>query len=102
MSRLEAVTLAFSGAMTCHRIDAARSAMVEAISYNDLIEVDCSEVTEADIGFVRMLSAARLGASQFGKMVRLATPAEGALRMALERGGYIDPCTPGASFWRGE
>jgi ABC-type transporter Mla MlaB component len=102
MPTTEAMTVSFEGPMTIQSIDTARVRMIEAIVGSDVIEIDCTQVDNADLSFVQMLLAARLGAHQQGKILRLSAPATGALRAALERGGFADPQAPNAPFWAGE
>ncbi|HLO75337.1 MAG TPA: STAS domain-containing protein [Magnetospirillum sp.] len=103
MEESHTITVAFHGPMTLRGIDSARSRMFAAVALNDRVEIDCSKVEEADVGFVQMLLAARLGASQLGKTVRLTGPATGALRATLERAGFISPDVGKLDpFWAGE
>lgn len=104
MSEAKAVTVVFQGSMTIQEIDAARLKMVEAISCHSVIDVDCSGVAQADITFVQMLLAARLGTADLGKVIRLTAPAAGPLRETLERSGLLSAHgdTPSAQFWAGK
>jgi ABC-type transporter Mla MlaB component len=81
--------LLLHGAMTLREVDAVRSRLLEAMSVNDTIEIDCSAVTGADVSFIQCLIAARRTAAATGKRLSLAAPAQGALLDALVRGGFL-------------
>jgi len=96
------VLIEFKGTMTIRNVDATRSRLLDALAEGSLIELDCTAVEEADLSFIQVLLAARSGAIRMGKTLRLAAPAQGALRGALERGGFVGGSTAGEDqFWTG-
>ncbi len=82
-----------SGPMTRGNVLSARREILDAIcdSHEPKIVVDCSAVDEVDGAFIHLLLGARRGAAAMGKIVALASPASGALRRALEGGGFLAP-----------
>lgn len=53
--------------------------------------IDVSSLSEVDITFVQLIESARCAAAERGRMLRLRTPAQGALLQVLQRGGFLDP-----------
>lgn len=91
----------FDGALTVRCIGAARAALLEALAAHTALSVDCSAVESADLSLVQLLLSARLSANQAGKPFTLAAPAAGALRAALEQGGFL-PATGADPLWAGD
>ena len=77
-------------------IKAVHAELVAALRRHPVVTVDCAAVTDVDLSLIRLLLAARASAALAGKAVRLAAPAQGALREALLAGGFL----PDAAFWR--
>jgi anti-anti-sigma regulatory factor len=61
--------------------------------------LDVSGVTHADLSFIQIIMAARRSAGQRGKGLALCAPAAGALRDALERGGFAAPDAVDPACW---
>ncbi len=103
MTKRTATTVKFTGAMTVDGIRSARRQLLAALAEGDHVNVDCSGVEEADATFIRVLLAAHVGAASAGKTVRLASPAEGALRATVERTGFAgDSASAERRFWDAE
>lgn len=70
------------------------------IGRDEKLELDLSNVNEADLSFVQLVEAARLQACQEGKALQLASPAPAALRALLERAGFLTaPSAEDLAFW---
>ena len=82
--------IAFSGPATIPHVADAWTRLSAAVAVGGDLVVDVSEVTGADLSFVQLLESARASSAQQGATVRLAGPAEGALRDVLDRGGFLD------------
>ena len=66
------------------------------------VEIDCRGATEVDVSLIQLILAARASARQAGRSLTLAQPADGKLREALQRGGFIaaaDQTTADQAFW---
>ena len=88
------------GVLTVRTAATVRSALIEALTEHQAVEVDCSAAETIDLSLIQILLAARLSARQQGKQLTLAAPAAGVLRAVLERGGLLPPS--GADpFWSG-
>jgi anti-anti-sigma regulatory factor len=81
----EALIVAFGGAMTEAAAADVRRRLLDAISDNAAVLVDCSGLTRVDECFVHILSAARVGAEARGIDFRLSPPAAGVLLELLHR-----------------
>jgi len=77
------------GALTVRSIDPARASLAAVLAQHDVVTIDCTAATEIDLSLVQLLLAARASALHAGKTLRLTTPAEGPLRAALDRGGFL-------------
>jgi hypothetical protein len=65
----------------------------------DLV-IDVGGLESADLSVVQLIEATRISCARRGLGVRLAAPADGALRDVLTRGGFLDPAQPDRSeFW---
>lgn len=82
--------IAFSGPATIPHATDAWSRLSAAVAGGGDLVVDISGVTAADLSFVQLIESARATSARQGATVRLAGPAEGALRDVLERGGFLD------------
>lgn len=96
--------LSLTGDLTVRNIGEVQPAIVEALTLHTSVEVDCGAATEADLSFIQLLIAAAKSAARSGKSLALVGPAEGALRRALLRGGFIDGAgngdPAGRAFWQ--
>jgi anti-anti-sigma regulatory factor len=90
------------GALTIRTAEATYAKLLEAASL-PAVEIDCSGATEVDVSLIQLIVAARASARQGGRGLTLAQPADGALREALQRGGFLaagaDPATADQAFW---
>ena len=95
--------LRFDGSLTLPRADAIRSILAAALDAGAPIAIDCDGATEVDVSFIQLLLAARRSAAHRGAALALAAPAAGALRAALERGGFLTAASKGGAsdsdFW---
>lgn len=82
--------IAFTGAATIPHVTDAWTRLSEAVATGVDLCVDLSGVTAADLSFVQLLESARASCAGRGAGLRLARPADGALRDVLERGGFLD------------
>ncbi|GAM06608.1 MULTISPECIES: STAS domain-containing protein [Novosphingobium] len=71
-----------------------------ALGPGEELELDTSQLDEADLSFVQLIEAARIQGAQEGKPLRLAHPANTALAALLARGG-LAACADSATlaFW---
>ena len=96
-SKPECVIL--DGGLTIRSIDGTRSRLAAALSEHMAVEIDCSAAVEVDLSLIQLLIAARRSASEAGKRLALAQPADGALRAALTQGGFLPAKEADAAFW---
>jgi ABC-type transporter Mla MlaB component len=90
--------LALHEARTLRTADDTHARLLEMSGRHAVLEIDCSAVDEADLSFIQLLLAARESARRSGRTVRLAHPVTGALREALQRGGFLEAAADQA-FW---
>ncbi|MBB6253376.1 STAS domain-containing protein [Nitrospirillum iridis] len=81
------ITLA--GCHTLRNAEETRGALLNAMKSHNVLEIDCSAVAETDLSFVQLLLAARKGARDTQRILRLAQPVSGTLRETLQRGGFL-------------
>jgi len=82
--------VAFAGPATIPHVAEAWTRLSSAVMAGGDLVVDVSEVTSADLSFVQLVESARASCAGQGATLRLAAPADGALRDVLERGGFLD------------
>jgi hypothetical protein len=91
-------TLRFAGALTLPEAEAIRTSLLAGLhSEARVVELDCTDASEVDVSFLQIVVAARRTAAMKGKSITFSLPAAGALRDALERGGFIR--SPDDAFW---
>ncbi len=95
----DAAPLRLEGAQTIRMADVTRAALLDRLAAHPVLEIDCGDVEDVDLSFVQLLLAARASARQANKTIRLNRPASGALRAALERGGFLDAQAAARAFW---
>lgn len=78
-----------SGPATIREADAVYAQLVAALQRDADVEIDCTDVSEADLTLVQMLLAARKSADAAGHALVLAGTSGGALQDALRRGGFV-------------
>lgn len=92
--------IAFSGPATIPHVREAWSRLSAAAAAGGDLLIDIAGVTAADLSFVQLVESARACCAEQGATVRLAQPADGALRDVLDRGGFLDPADPDRlQFW---
>ncbi|MGH7035184.1 MAG: STAS domain-containing protein [Stellaceae bacterium] len=95
--------LRFDGSLTLPRAETIRSILAGALDEGGGVAIDCEGATEVDVSFIQLLLAARRSAAHRGASLALAAPAAGALRTALERGGFLTAASKGGAsdsdFW---
>jgi ABC-type transporter Mla MlaB component len=89
------------GSLTVRNIVAVRDILLAALTGSQVVQVDCRAADAIDLSFIQLVLAARLSASQAGKQLTLAVPADGVLHAALEQGGLLG-ATGGDPFWSGD
>jgi anti-anti-sigma regulatory factor len=91
------------GALNIRDVETLRRRLLDAVAENASPRVDCTGADTVDLSFIQLLLAARHSAHRLGKQLSLAAPAGGALRAALEQGGFVPPGEAcGDPFWSGE
>ena len=81
--------LVLSGAVTMQAADAVHARLLEMVDH-PVVEIDCSDLTEADLSLVQLILAARVSARKAGRTVVLAAPAANVLRDLLQQGGFLN------------
>lgn len=81
--------LLLAGVCGLRTVDDLRAQLLDMSAVHTAVEIDCSNVDEVDVSFIQLLLAARSSAQRSGRTIRLAHPASGALRDALQRGGFL-------------
>lgn len=94
------VVLKVSGNMTIGVIGPFHQELSEAISTHSRVAIDVDDDGEFDLTLIQLIESARRTAADAGRQVALASPASGALRAMLERGGFV-PASASQSrqFW---
>lgn len=87
----QTVRVEFQGVQSIAMADGMRERLRAALAAADVVDVDCSGVSQADLGLVQVLVAARRSASAAGKSLRLAAAPSGALLAALRGAGIARP-----------
>jgi hypothetical protein len=94
------VTLA--GAHTVRQAAQIHADMLAVLSGPGDILLDAAGMTEADLSVVQIIISAQRSAASSGRRLELAAPPAGALREALERGGFADPGAADPARWVGQ
>ena len=93
-------SVTFGASMTIRTIELAREAILDAFAEHDSVEIDLSDIAEADLSLVQLVAAARMHAARQGKGLRLTHPANAALAALLQRAGFLaEPTTEDLAFW---
>jgi anti-anti-sigma regulatory factor len=96
----KAAQIAFEGAATIRQVADHATRLREALATGPELVIDVAAVTAADLSFIQLIEAARVSCAERGTALRLAQPADGALRETLSRGGFLDPAQPQRTqFW---
>ena len=88
-STVEVERFVLEGSLTLRTIETTRTKLLEMMERHQALEIDCSGATEIDLSFIQTVLSARASAQSAGKTIALAHPASGALRDALQRGGFL-------------
>lgn len=91
--------LVLQGPLTVREIAAVRDRLLEALSAQQSVQIDCSRADSVDLSFIQLLLSAHKTAQQAGKRLMLAAPANGVLRAALAAGGFATAAPD--PFWSG-
>jgi anti-anti-sigma regulatory factor len=94
-------TVSFDGVLSVRGIEAARQRLLDALSRQPAVAVDCSAAEAVDLSFIQLLLAARLSAERAGKRLALVGPAP-ALQAALLQAGFPAAGTEAADPWWAE
>lgn len=95
-----ACVLNISGDLTIRGVAGLHNQLIEAIGGNSSVVAQISEDAAIDLTFIQLMEAARRAAAESGVDFTLAEPARGALREALQRGGFIGEADVGRrQFW---
>jgi anti-anti-sigma regulatory factor len=77
--------------------------LLKALAEHPSVAVDATSATSIDITILQLLVAARKSALASGKSLTLCAPADGVLRQALVKTGFVSadgrPLTPEGTFW---
>jgi anti-anti-sigma regulatory factor len=96
-------TLRLEGVLTLRTANDIKSQLSESGARYGTVVVDCGEIDEVDLSIIQLLLAAQLSAHAANRTIRLAQPVSGALRGALERGGFFsEPTVQNQAFWLGK
>ncbi len=101
MTETDPARVVLDGAIGIRTIVALRGDLLAALADQSAVTIDCAAVESVDLSFIQLLLSARLSARGSDKQLLLASPAGGALREALEKGGFLgQPATE--PFWAGD
>jgi anti-anti-sigma regulatory factor len=78
------------GALNLRAVEALRPLLLEGLSPDARIEIDCSAVTQVDLSGVQLLLAALKSARLCGKPVSVVQPRTGELARILSRAGLTE------------
>jgi len=97
--------LAFAGSATILTSQDIHARLLQAVESGRDVEIECSDVTEADLSFVQLLLAARRSAEARRQRLTLCSPATEALQQTLLRAGLAAAgpggLSPDEDFWKG-
>lgn len=92
--------LEFSGSVTIRQAADAHARLLGALAGDGPLAIDVAGVTSVDLSFVQLIESARRAFAEIGRDLTLTTPADGALRDVLERGGFLaGPDAARRQFW---
>jgi hypothetical protein len=101
--RQNAICIRLPNAVTIRNIEAVHAEILGGLTTADQIEIDCTDLAEADLSLVQLLVAARKSAVRHGTSLTLAHPTSDALRGILKRAGFLpsaqDNLTEDDLFW---
>jgi anti-anti-sigma regulatory factor len=98
-ARTESHRLQISGAITIRDVDDIREKILAGLNQSSRLEIDCGEVSEADISLIQLLLAAEISARKSGKSIAVLRPYPEAIRQALARGGFLEASDAAGNIW---
>lgn len=93
------MALAITDSADVRVIEGLRIAMLEEFQIHGDLELDVSQLADADLSFLQLVVAARKMAAAEGKRVRLGAPAGPPLVSLLERAGLLADGDDARQFW---
>ncbi|NLR73171.1 STAS domain-containing protein [Novosphingobium sp. ERN07] len=94
------MVVVFGESANIRAIEGIRTTLLEAFQLHDDLELDVSQVAEADLSFLQLIEAARKFAATEGKRIRLTAPATASLAALLDRAGILAGDPAGIDdFW---
>ncbi|TXH39004.1 MAG: STAS domain-containing protein [Rhodospirillaceae bacterium] len=101
--RQNATCIRLPNAVTIRNIEAVHTDILGGLTTADQIEIDCTDLAEADLSLVQLLVAAHKSAARRGTPFALIHPTSNALGDILKRAGLLpsaqDNLTEGDLFW---
>jgi ABC-type transporter Mla MlaB component len=88
-NNVSAFSVDLDGPQIVRNIHAAYDRLSAALAEHQSVQVHCHEITECDLSLIQLLLAAKRSADSTGKSLRLSAPADGLLRIALDRAGFL-------------
>lgn len=90
----------FGESANIRAIEGIRTMLLEAFQLHEDLEIDVSQIADADLSFLQLIEAARKFAASAGKRILLNTPATPVLAALLERAGMLaDASSDTRDFW---
>jgi hypothetical protein len=94
------MAVAVSDSANIRVIDGIRATILEEFQIHGDLELDISQLADADVSFLQLVEAARKLAAAEGKRFRLSAPACAPLVSLLERAGFLaDGNADARQFW---
>lgn len=98
-----ATCIRLPNAVTIRNIEAVHAEILGGFPTAERIEIDCTDLTEADLSLVQLLVALRKSAARRNTPLTLIHPTSDALRDILKRAGLLpsaqDNLAEGDLFW---
>lgn len=94
------MVIALGESATMREIEGVRSTIIEAFQIQRELELDVSQIANADLSFLQVVESARKLASAQGKGLRLTAPATPFIAALLDRAGFLaDGNSDIREFW---
>jgi len=84
-----ACSVDLDGPQIVRNIHAAYDRLSAALAEHQSVEIHFHDITECDLSLIQLILSAKRSAERGGKALRLSSPADGKLRSALERAGFL-------------
>ncbi len=91
-----------AGAHTVRQAAQTHADILAVLSGPGDIVLDAAGLSEADLSVIQIILAAKRSAAARDRRLELAAPPAGALRDALERGGFAEPGATDPARWVGQ